>query len=69
MLCLQHLGIHTNWCCCTLAAAAAAAAAAADPQVADEWIDTLFPSQKKVQLQRLADWKDTRKAIAVCHNW
>jgi len=38
-------------------------------QVADEWIDSLFPSQKKVQLQRLSDWKDSRKAIAVCHNW
>jgi hypothetical protein len=38
-------------------------------QVADEWIDGLFPSQKQVQLQRLADWKDGRKAIAVCHNW
>jgi hypothetical protein len=39
------------------------------PQVADEWIDTLFPTQKHTQLQRIADWKDGRKAIAVCHNW
>jgi hypothetical protein len=38
-------------------------------QVADEWIDMLFPQQKQTQLQRLADLQDHRKAIAVCHNW
>lgn len=62
----------------TAAAAAATAAGAtgnaaagllAPVQVADEWIEELFPTQKQVQLQRLADMKDSRKAIAVCHNW
>jgi hypothetical protein len=38
-------------------------------QVADEWVDMLFPAQKETQLQRLTDMHDTRKAIAVCHNW
>eukprot|EP00775_Hariotina_reticulata_P003926 gene3926-4180_t len=38
-------------------------------QVADEWLDLLFPQQKQTQLQRLNDMKDRRKAIAVCHNW
>jgi hypothetical protein len=38
-------------------------------QVADERVDLLFPAQKETQLQRLADMHDTRKAIAVCHNW
>jgi hypothetical protein len=38
-------------------------------QVADEWVELLFPAQKETQLQRLADMHDTRKAIAVCHNW
>ncbi|WIA14538.1 hypothetical protein OEZ85_003055 [Tetradesmus obliquus] len=38
-------------------------------QVADEWMELLFPAQKETQLQRLADMHDTRKAIAVCHNW
>jgi hypothetical protein len=38
-------------------------------QVADEHIGDLFPSQKQTQLQRLADWIDTRQAIAVCMSW
>eukprot|EP00878_Enallax_costatus_P012438 GHUV01012989.1.p1 GENE.GHUV01012989.1~~GHUV01012989.1.p1 ORF type:complete len:333 (+),score=34.97 GHUV01012989.1:304-1302(+) len=38
-------------------------------QVADEYIDTLLPEQREIQIQRMHDMEDQRKAVAVCHNW
>lgn len=38
-------------------------------QVADEHMDTLPPTQQQVQQRRLADWTDSRPAIAVCMSW